>query len=323
MPRLMAAGCVVLCGSVVLSGCAGPQREEPGAAALGGREAEQPPAYGAIARVYNARVDRLERLYSSLEIRIKGVDRDGKAFDEQADGSLQFARDRRLSVIIRKIGEPYFNLGSNDDRYWWLDLSNKSAVVGRHALAAPGVIEGLQIPVHPLDFIDLIGILPLETPEGGNPRAEWAADRRSVRVAFDGDPGMSGAPEGVRVEWSRDRSVVLLRVPGRFGSRVEHLDAVTLRPVRVELLDDSGRLAAVSTLSNYATVGVRDDGAARPELAGRVEIEVPGARMSLRLNLGNQENREVRDRAFNFEELTGVYGITRIRDLDGGPVRAR
>lgn len=245
-----------------------------------------PPTAQAVESAYNARVAGLGRVWAWVVVRFQTRDRDGHEVDEQGEGHLQLVQPRNLYLTIGKLYEPAFELGSNDTRYWWIDIRNKSARIGAHDRATPTAVARAGLPVQPSDLPELLGITPLkiETP----PR--WSDDGRTVEVS----------------------------VPGRWGGRVLRLDPLRLEPVEIELLDRDGGSLAVAKLTEYEGVIVGGDVSAVARMAARVFVDVPSTSTQVTLWIREPENRgaRIKPRAFDFEALSREYGVKSLVPID-------
>jgi len=281
---------VLLLGAVFSSGCSLFQSETPTTTVT--RDGP-PPTFDAIAARYDARVKRLERLWGSVSLRIMGVDQAGEPVDEQAEAYLQVIRPRKVALEVKKVGETYFYMGSNETRYWWIDLHSEErpALVGTHENATPEVFKQLGVPLHPLDLIELMGITPIGT----------TVNRM-----------------GAKVSWSGDGKQIAMRLPGRWGPRDYLLDPETFEPQRVAMLSPKGEVAAMCELQGYLPVAVRDDVRAEPRMARRFVVDVP-PNTTLTLKFEQAENREIKDKPFDFEYLKKIFRVRDVRDVDAKP----
>jgi len=268
--------------AVGLVGCAG---TGPPAADRAIPEGD-PPTYAEVARAYNARVTLLDRLWSRTVVRVDYVDKDGRDRSEQVEGHLQFIAPRRFLMTFNKLGELYFIIGSNEDVYWWIQLGEeKMATVGRYDADDDRPDAHVDLPVHPLDLIELLAIRPL--PEDVAPPTAWS-----------------------------ESGLVRVDLPARWGTRRLLFDPETLEPSRVELWDRSGTLAAASDLTRYLDVIVeRDEPGPTPRVAQRFWVEAPESRVSIKVDLYEPETSERRpfDRSFVFERLIDAYRVDDIR----------
>src|SRR5690606_32452804 len=122
-------------------------------------------------------------------------------------------RPDHVALSTGKLGEPFFRLGSNGERFWWFDLRKpRRAWVGTHDAAAirRAAAEESPIPVPPRDLIELLGITLLPTEAAG------------------------------RVVWTADQNGLVVDVPSEAGSRRLTLDPQTYEPRAIELFDASG-----------------------------------------------------------------------------------
>lgn len=293
MKRLQPAIVPALLGlCLALSGCELTPRSGP--AEIDARGMPHP-SYSAIAERYNQRIGRLDKVWARMSMRVIGHDRDGSKVDEQAEGHLQVVRPDKLALSITKVGETYFYLGCNESVYWWLDLrDDKRALLGRHETATPELAARFDIPVHPLDLLELLGVTPL--PPGAAARTAWSRDGRDLQVTL----------------------------PGRWGHRVLSLDPASYQPRRIELLDSRGHRLVSADLEDPQPVVVRCD-SATPPMASLYQIYITSSDTRITLRLYDPENRCDRQKLtpFDFAALREAYGITKIERLEDKPAAGR
>lgn len=251
------------------------------------------PPYAEVAGTYNARLEPLDRLWARAVTRVWYPDKEGEEQSEQVEGHLQFIRPDRLLMTFDKVGinRTFALLGSNETRYWWMDLTGpRRAWVGTHAAVTPERIAELGLPVHPLDLVELLALSPL--PE----------------------PGAGGS-----VGWSTDGRRLVVTAPTRMGggTRRLFLDPETREPSRIELLDAAGRVVAEAALSNYDVVELPFPKTG-PRIATQMLMSINAGRERMRLKLWAPENRGSRPRPgiFDLERLAASQGIEEIVDLD-------
>lgn len=277
----LGAALVAAFSIVMTSGCAGTRS---GDSTLGspGVPKEPPPAYADIRAAYNTRVERLERLWARVSLRLRGIDDQKQPFDEVVDGNLQIERPRRFSLLVMKLGSTYFHLGSNQTQFWWLDLYTKpySALVGEHAAARVEDTAKFGLPVYPLDLMPLLGITPLgeEAPKS--------------------------------VAWNALGQIVIVEAGGT-GERRLTLDARTMRPVLVELLGADGKAIVTARHSEYISVDVRGEPLAKAAIATRVALDFRQAQLKADVSLWDPENRPVRAELFDLAGMKDRYGVER------------
>ena len=266
--------------AVALAGCGGPPKVDEAI------PEGDPPSYAEIVEANNARVALLDRLWSRTVVRVDYVDRDGRDRSEQVEGHLQFVAPRRFLMTFTKLGELYFVIGSNEELYWWIQLGDeKQATVGRYDAADDRPDARVDLPVHPLDLIELLAIRPL--PADATPETAWS-------------PGVL-----VRVD-----------LPARWGTRRLLIDPATLEPARVELRDPTGELAAASDLTRYMDVIVeRDEAGPTPRVPQRFWVEAPESGVSIKVDLYEPETAEGRPRArsFDLDWLLDSYRVDDVR----------
>ncbi len=289
--------------AVLLAGCAGPgwagPKDEP-VVARG-----PAPAYAEMAENYNQRVTDLRSLWARAVVRIWFPDREGEEKTEQVEGHLQYIRPDKVNLTLSKVGEPVAVLGSNSDKFWWIELGKgeaRKAHIGTHANADPRRIAELGLPVHPVDLIGLMGITPF--PEAG--------------------AGISGRPD---VRWSADGRGLVVSLPLDSGFRRFLLNPDTYEPVRIEVADRAGAIVLSSDLAGYEPVTVRGGGpeAARPRVPGEILASVNLGKTRVRMRLYDPETGGTRPRpaAFDLDTLLASYGVENVVDLDRAPVASR
>lgn len=281
------AGAVLLATGVLGGCCSGPKVQPP-------IPRGPVPAYADVAAAYNTRVQHLDRLWARTTIRFVSVDPEGKEIDEQGEGHLQIVLPRKLYLTVGKVGETGYELGSNDTRYWWIDVRGKSAQVGEHVNFDASAAGAAGLPVHPLDLVEVLGITPL-------------------------------GPDATTMAWSDDGRRLLLRAPARVGDKVLALNPETYEPLEIRLIDSDGQPKVLSVLEDPLTVKLPDDSWVRTRTLSRIEISVPSTRTSITLWMDTLENRGsgIKERAFDFEALVREYGVIEVQSLDGDrPSRA-
>lgn len=259
------------------------------------------PSYTETAARFNARVERLDRVWASAVVTIRTPKESGGTRIDQAEGYLQIEQPDKTSLSIMKLGETYFYMGSDEVGYWWLDLSDsdrKIALYGRHDEATPEVVVELGLPVHPRELLDLFALTELPT------RTEQTGGLTS--------PGT--------VEWDDQRGMLAVTVPAEWGTRRLWLDPITMAPQRTELRDARGRARATCDMARYTSVPVRGDGRVPPKMASQYRVEFPAEQASATLELYGTTNKPISPRAFDFENLIESYGVDEVILLE--PERA-
>jgi len=249
------------------------------------------PPVASVVDAQNERVRGLDTLWARVSLRVDGKLANPTLNKEEAEGYLQVVLPNKVAVIINKLGNTYFYLGSNDDLYWWFDLSgDKRAYFGRHAKASAATVDRFGIPVHPLDLIELMAITPI--PATGQP----------------------GSPD--KLHWSTDGALLWYDVAARESTKRVLVDPKSLLPVMVELLDKSGKVVVRSELSKYLAFSSRSVRGANPSVPGRCIIKVPRQDLTITININDPDGRVPKPVAFDFIKLNEAYPVTKLIDLD-------
>lgn len=279
---------VLLLLTAVGSACCSTAPRVPGTLEQG-RPVDPSVAAQAIA-AYNANTEQLDRLWARATVAVFQQDERGRTQRDQGEGFVQLVRPNEVSLSVGKyVDRMYFELGSNDGWYWWIDVLDRSesiALLGRHELATPELADRFGVPVHPLDLPILLGIEP----------APSDADVRRV--------------SGPRL---------VLSWASRWGGEARvALDELS-QPVRVELWTAEGDLAASSVIEQHQGVTVRGTGD-RPSVGGRFEIDLPRIETQVVVHMTSPESNERRPGTapFDLEGQLRRYRIPedRIRLLD-------
>lgn len=292
--------------AVGLVGCAGQPKGKPQAWPPPTIQRGPAPRYEDVAAAYNRRVEPLDRLWTRTVARLWFPGENGNEDTEQLEGVFQYIRPDRVLLTFTKIGEVYGILGSNQTQYWWIELGkNKVAHVGEHAKVTPERLRELRLPVHPLDFVDLLGITPL--PVGGEPGMGA------------GGAGASTA-EAPRVEWSQDGKTLVVTRPGRVGRERLWLDPESYELVRSAILDDAGEETIFATLGKYERVTALGP-AARSAVATEIFISMDRGRTRARLLITSPEVSQLRPKpgAFDLQKILSGYGVKDVVSLDEPP----
>jgi len=250
------------------------------------------PPVASVVEAQNERVRGLNTLWARVSLRVDGKLANAKLNKEEAEGYLQVVLPHKVAVIINKLGNTYFYLGSNDEVYWWFDLTgDKRAFFGRHAQATAETVDRFGIPVHPLDLIELMAITPI--PAAGQP----------------------GSPD--QLHWSTDGQLLWYDVAARESTKRVLVDPKSFLPVMVELLDKTGKVVVRSELSKYLSFASRSLPGANPSVASRCIIKVPRQDLTITINVNDPDGRTPKAEAFNFKYLlVDAYRVPNLTDLD-------
>lgn len=254
------------------------------------------PEYERIASWYNQRINNLTRLQSPVSVVIDSRRNEGGGSREQLEGLLLVQRPREVALRLDKLSQAVAYLGSNDHAYWWMNLAEKSPVVyvGSHLRARRQDAERFGLPVHPTEFIELLGIVPL--PEA--------------------PPAAPGVPP---VVWNRSGDALILTLPSRWGTRRIWLAPQTFDPQRIELRADDGTLHAAADLKRHVPVNI-DTSPGRPaRIPSQIELSMPQSNTLVYLILSEPSSpRSIRARAFDLVPLMQAYSLREFIDLDAG-----
>lgn len=249
------------------------------------------PAYAEVAVKYNANVEHLSKLFSFVVVQIEYTDKKGERHHEQGEGRLQVIQPYHVAISVGKVGETFFWLGSDSQRYWWLDLSGKPRVmfVGAHETYAKSQARRVGAVVAPLDLVRLIGVVPLAKTG----QTQWSADGKRVGIVNMLDNG------------GRERVWV---------------DPKTYLPSSIEIFNAKGELEITSTLSEPDGVTISGMGE-RPTLNRKIEVKSAAGDAWISLTLSDMEDGSGRmvPESFDPAALAKHYRVDTIYDLDAPP----
>lgn len=299
----LSAGAAVIAGAI--GGCAG-THEATTAPAVVTASRKPLPTYKEAAEKYNARVLPLDRVIARATIRLTYTDAEGERRTEQPDGTLQVVRPSKLAIDLGKAGKKLFWLGCDDERYWWIDLSNpddRVAYVGRHDRwdeHRRGGGRSLGIGVRPLDLIAAVGVTPIDPTLAGV--TQWSRDGQSLGIVSP----LTGASAGV---------------PGRRGLRRAWVDPATMAPRSVEFFDADKKLVLRAQMEGIERVqitrtGVPGSVGERPAIPARLTVEDAESGAEVRVTLSDAKDGPISDKAFRLDELVRRLGVARVVDLD-------
>jgi hypothetical protein len=260
------------------------------------------PAYAEVAAKYNANADYLRQLFSYAVIVIDYDDKDGVRRKEQGEGRLQVIQPDHVAMSVGKVGETFFWLGSDSQRYWWFDLSGKRRLmyIGAHGNYEQSQARRVGVVVAPLDLVRLLGIVPLPT-QG---QTQMSEDGTRIGVTTDLQGGM------------RQRTWI---------------DAKTYLPTKIELFTLKTVVGGANGTSEWACELVselsRPDGVSikgrgeRPQMNGRVVIAHEASRSQITLELSEMQDGAGRmvPEAFEPAALAKQLRADVIYDLDAPP----
>lgn len=275
--RLLGSAC--LAGAALLGACASSGPKQPPA---------ELPTLEAIIEAHDARVANLDSFWARASVRVEGKDAEGSKFSEQGEGHLQVERPDKVAVTLGKLGEVYFALGSNEDRYWLIDVSDSDRRVilsGSQSKATPEKAAVLGLPLHPRDIPLLLGLMPMAGRDLGEP-------------AFTDDGRVSVA------------------LATRWGRGELRFDPVSLDLVGASAFDASHGLLASAELSRHGPVGDANGNGELGRSPRTIEIRVPGFDGFVRMVIDDTRVRPINQTVFNPDRLERAYRVRERIDLD-------
>lgn len=247
------------------------------------------PTYAEAAPSFNEVVASYDHLWTPVALRVRYRDeQSGNMTEDLLDGHLQVITPDRVALRIDKLSETYAYLGCDAERYWWIDVKAGSAIVGTHAKATPAALADFDIPVHPLDLIALLGVVPVDPMAYGATR--WSTDGRSLGI--------------------------LTRA--RFGNKLVWVDPETYEPRAVEITDENGRTTLRSTITRQERIPIDGTRETSARIATQYDVTFEGSDFALGVRLQGPENRRNRMRpaAFNMDTVLKTYRVKDIIDVD-------
>jgi hypothetical protein len=289
------SGCLfsaaVILTSALLGGCSTGSRPADDAPIVKAH-ARPLPDYTTIANTYNARTRLITRLSSQVSVVIESdrMDGGGRTRD-QLDGNLSVIPPWQTALRLDKAGVNAAYLGSNDFAFWWFDLSGSEplAMGGSHRNATREDARDFGLPVHPLEFIELLAVLPV-------PDAKPSADA---------------------LAWSDDDKSLLLSAPSRWGIRRLTLDPATCEPVAIDLLNDRGEVAVAAKLSAFKPAFIEGKPGTSAPVPTKIELWIREGNTRVLLVLAEPKiPLRINPRVFELSKLMESYSVKKFIDHD-------
>jgi len=236
-----------------------------------------------VLAAHNAWAGSIGRLWSRAAISLimpRGESR-GERVRYDTEGHLFLVKPDRLFLHGQVLGQEVFKLGMNDERFWlWIRPRVNAIWTGRR-----GGESERRFILAPADLLAVLGVFPIEL----------AADEPA---AFDTQP----------------RQYVLTQQRIFGGEKVPlkrtWFDRQTLRPVRIDLFDESGGRVAMAELMRYERIGQTDVCTAyRMRFYGEDQVDLVLQLSDVRLD------KEPAAAVFVYK----VPPDARVEDLDAGP----
>jgi hypothetical protein len=251
-------------------------------------------SYAQLAAKYNANLARVDRLWARTVVEIQWLDGKKKKF-EQGEGHLILMLPNQVAFDIGKVGSVMMWAGSDDLRYWLMDLRDRHvAYVGTHANAGRLSVDDLPVPVQPLELVRLLGVVPI-------------------------DPDADRSPAPVR--WADGCYVV--SPPGQHCTL--WINPTDFHASRIDLLNDEGGPRVSCVLTRFETIEIEHQPpGAWPKIATKLAITVAAhgraseAKMSVFLSdlTDGREDEKIREQAFDFDALRKMFKVDDVVDLD-------
>lgn len=249
-------------------------------------------SYGELAARYNERTASLQAIRGRGVVNFRWRDAQGDEQWEQGNLDVQIAQPSRVVFRVHKLGETFLWVGCDEERYWMVDLlrdGDTAAYVGRHAGLTEEKAESIGLLAPPRELVTLMGIRSLPT---------FAPDSVDAPVVEVTDNGWRVAlPASDGAQWVYD------------------IDALTVRPAAIKLIDAHGGTVVDAVLGDYQLVKTADP-ANIVHMAMDVQIAYPATSASMRIDLNGADDEPPRDRAFAFEQIVELLRPMRTVDLD-------
>lgn len=252
-----------------------------------------PPAE--VVEHWNARAERLDRLWGRVAVTFRFTDQDGRRRFEQGEGHFQLLDGTHLALSVGKLSEVMLWIGSDDTRYWLIErFEQRRAWFGAHEAFTRDKGERIGLPIAPRELLVLMGLAPLD------PDADLMTSRTS-----------SGA------------TMLMVRDLHSLVSWRTVLDPATGLPECVELLDAEGTVILRADHTTVRPAIIRYERSSDfDHIARAISISYPDAEASLTINFdaelfdGRRTGRPRRN-AFDLEGLINALGpMDEIVDLD-------
>lgn len=281
-------GIAIALAATLAGGCESPPAA-PGPAEPVERPAGPAPAAADLREREAARLGTFRELEAGGVVELTWEDEEGEHW-EQGNVELAVVAPDRTALAVRKVGETFLWLGSDEDQVWLFDLRDddeRIAYVG--AAEEAGIDEGVAGVPPPGIFLVLAGLRP-PSPAGGE--VTW-------------DPTENA--------WA-----LLTREEGATVRR--YFEPGTLQPRAVEILGPDGEVRARSDLDLFEAIPV--EGAPRgawPRIPRRIVITRPGAADRVQIELDAPEgtlSARKRERQFDLDLLMRVLRPHRVEPIE-------
>jgi hypothetical protein len=257
---------------------------------------------------HNQRVADLGRLRTPVTLVIDSPDpaegEPDRRRRDQLEGNLQLIQPSNVSLRVDKVSQTLFVLGSNENRYWWIEFTDpRRAFVGGMSLATPAKVARFGLALHPLDLLEMAAITPLSAGATGG----WDRSR-------GGEGGVLRVRDRLASEGFAAANAVA------WGWRELLIDPTTLQARAVWLLSPEGRAIAWSELDRYVEVPVDGKGRSAARIASRIRAVVftEQGNTVLDMSLSQPENagNRIRTGQFDLDRVLDTYEVAEVVDVD-------
>ena len=215
---MRSAAAAVILGVLAAAGC-GPTRGTEAPAALGPAE---------VLAAHNAWADSIQHVWSRAAVMLNFPqgEKAGDRAEYDTDGHFFLQKPCCLFLHGQVLGQEVFKLGMNDERFWlWVRPRVDTIWFGRRG--GPGEHNFVFSPA---DLMAALGVMRIDLA----PDALACFDRLPQAHVLSEYRRATGGVVPLRRTW---------------------FDRRTLRPVRVDLFDDTGRCILMAELMEYEQVG--------------------------------------------------------------------
>ncbi len=278
--RMIRSAPTIVLVTMLLAGCASTPIDGDQPAVV--IERGPAPSYDEVAAVVNARAAALERIYAFATLHVWQKDDKGVEQEDQFELKVMLAQPQRVNIRFQLATVELAVLGCDENEYWWINLRDeRRAWVGTHDRATPQLMANFVLPIHPQDFVQLMGMTAMPA-EQGDATVAWSANGRYLEV----------------------------ETATRFGRRRTMLEPVEggYDPVRIELFDENGDVTVWSELTKYEAFKPRR-GEGWQRVASEIHFYLASGQARARLRPQYDGPQRVRDQAFDRVRLFKAYKI--------------
>jgi len=236
-----------------------------------------------VLAAHNAWADSIQHIWSrtAVSLVMPRTESRGEHVRYDTDGHLFLIKPDRLFLHGQVVGQEVFKMGLDPERFWlWVRPGTNTVWTGRR-----GGEGERRFLLSPADLLAVLGVFPIEL----SPDEPAAFDTQPAQYVLTEQRVFAGEKVPVRRIW---------------------FDRRTLRPVRIDLFDESGVRVAVAELMRYERIGQVDVCTTyRVRFYGEDEVDLVLQLSDVRLDKAPPAA------VFQYKPPPGV----RVEDLDAGP----